>query len=133
MAGQRLKVPKLVTLALSNSPSLEPSYRKANQEAIKKIFVEIGKPTANTEIIAASAAPSPKGKAKIEIEYESAPASSKTNTINKNRPAFTPVKISDHKSGEYSLGTIRVDFDETLSHYADWSRISVREIRRINK
>jgi len=26
-----------------------------------------------------------------------------------------------------------VDYDETLSHYAEWSRLSVRELRKINR
>ena len=30
------------------------------------------------------------------------------------------------------MGVIQIDFDETLSHIADWARISVRELRRVN-
>jgi len=55
----------------------------------------------------------------------------KTNKrLNKNRPAFMPVSFSSESQD--SIGTITVDFDETLSHYAEWSLLSVRELRKIN-
>jgi membrane-bound lytic murein transglycosylase D len=56
----------------------------------------------------------------------------KTNKrLNKNRPAFMPVSFSS--KNQESIGTITVDFDETLSHYAEWSLLSVRELRKINR
>jgi membrane-bound lytic murein transglycosylase D len=56
----------------------------------------------------------------------------KTNKrLNENRPAFMPVSFSSQN--QESIGTITVDFDETLSHYAEWSLLSVRELRKINK
>lgn len=51
--------------------------------------------------------------------------------LNKNRPAFTPVSFSS--KNQESIGTITVDYDETLSHYAEWSLLSVRELRKINR
>jgi membrane-bound lytic murein transglycosylase D len=54
-----------------------------------------------------------------------------TEGINRNRPAFKPVSFSQNSNS--GIGTITVDFDETLSHYAEWSLLSVRELRRINR
>lgn len=53
-------------------------------------------------------------------------------SINRNRPAFKPVSFSPDANSDSRIGTITVDFDETLSHYAEWSLLSVRELRRIN-
>jgi membrane-bound lytic murein transglycosylase D len=56
----------------------------------------------------------------------------KTNgSLNKNRPAFMPVAFSTQN--QKKIGTIRVDFDETLSHYAEWALMSVGELKKINK
>ncbi|MBC8282749.1 MAG: LysM peptidoglycan-binding domain-containing protein, partial [Nitrospinae bacterium] len=51
--------------------------------------------------------------------------------LNKNRPAFMPVSFPSENQG--GIGTITVDFDETLSHYAEWALLSVGELKRINK
>jgi len=56
----------------------------------------------------------------------------KTNgSLNKNRPAFMPVSFS--AQNRQKIGTIRVDFDETLSHYAEWALMSVGELKKINE
>ena len=58
--------------------------------------------------------------------------SRKTNgSLNKNRPAFMPVSFS--AQNQQKIGTISVDFDETLSHYAEWALMSVGELKKINK
>ena len=58
--------------------------------------------------------------------------STKTNgSLNKNRPAFMPVSFS--AQNHQKIGTIRVDFDETLSHYAEWALMTVGELKKINK
>jgi membrane-bound lytic murein transglycosylase D len=56
-----------------------------------------------------------------------------SESINRNRPAFKPVSFSPDANSDSNIGTITVDFDETLSHYAEWSLLSVRELRRINR
>ena len=59
-------------------------------------------------------------------------SSTKTNgSLNKNRPAFMPVSFS--AKNQQKIGTISVDFDETLSHYAEWALMSVGELKKINK
>ncbi len=57
--------------------------------------------------------------------------SKKSERLNKNRPAFMPVSFPSENQGK--VGTITVDFDETLSHYAEWALLSVRELKKINK
>ena len=52
-------------------------------------------------------------------------------SLNKNRPAFMPVAFSTQN--QLKIGTIRADFDETLSHYAEWALMSVGELKKINK
>lgn len=52
--------------------------------------------------------------------------------LNRNRHAFRPVKFVADSEEEYRVGLIKIDFDETLSHIADWARLSVREVRQLN-
>ncbi len=52
--------------------------------------------------------------------------------LNKNRHAFRPVKFIADNEEDYRMGLIKIDFDETLSHIADWARLSVRELRQLN-
>ena len=60
-------------------------------------------------------------------------ATNSNESINRNRPAFKPASFSPDANSDSRIGTITVDFDETLSHYAEWSLLSVRELRRINR
>jgi membrane-bound lytic murein transglycosylase D len=57
--------------------------------------------------------------------------SKKSERLNKNRPAFMPVSFLSEKQAK--VGTITVDFDETLSHYAEWAFLSIKELKKINK
>jgi len=54
---------------------------------------------------------------------------------NKDRPAFLPVSFVNKKKSLSSsqIGIIVVDFDETLSHYADWSQLSVKTLLKLNR
>ena len=60
-------------------------------------------------------------------------ARNSTDRINKNRPAFKPVSFSLDGDSDSLIGTITVDFDETLSHYAEWSRQSIKALRKMNR
>lgn len=53
--------------------------------------------------------------------------------MNTNRPAFFPVKFKSKKHKETGMGEITVDFDETVSHYAEWAQLSIRKMRQVNK
>jgi membrane-bound lytic murein transglycosylase D len=54
---------------------------------------------------------------------------------NQARPAFLPVSF-DRKNDTVNssqVGVIVVDFDETLSHYAEWSKLPVKKIINLNR
>jgi membrane-bound lytic murein transglycosylase D len=55
-----------------------------------------------------------------------------TDQINKNRPAFLPVSFLSNANNSSEIGVITVDFDETLSHYAEWGKLPIKQILRIN-
>ena len=54
---------------------------------------------------------------------------------NRSRPAFRPVYFTTRHNTKNSsnIGVIVVDFDETLSHYAEWSKLPVKKIININR
>ncbi|QPJ63337.1 MAG: LysM peptidoglycan-binding domain-containing protein [Candidatus Nitronauta litoralis] len=98
----------------------------------RKLSIKTKQPKKADDKLVASVAPmQAEGSGKIKIEYSD--AISTTKHFNKNRPAFMPVKFSggSHKNGK--VGIIAVDFEETLSHYADWAGISIAEFRKFNK
>ena len=79
-----------------------------------------------------------KNSTKIKTERAVSPgtlqvARYSTDRTNRNRPAFKPVSFSPDGNSDSLIGTITVDFDETLSHYAEWSLQSVKELRRMNR
>ena len=116
--GQKLRVAK----SSSSAPAPEKKIK------IKNFKLKVDKPPVvnspsknNKEINIQRSVP--EGTLKV--------ATNSKGSINKNRPAFMPVAFST--AGQESLGTITVDFDETLSHYAEWALLSVGELQRINK
>jgi membrane-bound lytic murein transglycosylase D len=52
--------------------------------------------------------------------------------MNKNRPAFLPVAFAGDIKDASEVGVITVDFDETLSHYAEWGKLPIKTILSIN-
>ncbi|MCL0045553.1 LysM peptidoglycan-binding domain-containing protein, partial [Nitrospinaceae bacterium] len=54
---------------------------------------------------------------------------------NQARPAFRPVFFTSKNDtiSASQVGVIVVDFDETLSHYAEWSRLPVKKIINLNR
>ncbi|PIR00996.1 MAG: hypothetical protein COV66_03980 [Nitrospinae bacterium CG11_big_fil_rev_8_21_14_0_20_45_15] len=53
--------------------------------------------------------------------------------MNQKRPAFRPVSFQANSNNKSRVGRITVDFDETLSHYSEWAKVSVRSLRQLNK
>ena len=51
---------------------------------------------------------------------------------NLNRPAFLPVSFTPTMHKDSKVGDITVDLGETLSHYAEWANLTLRELRRFN-
>jgi membrane-bound lytic murein transglycosylase D len=109
--GQRIKVPSreiLANKAIVDTSLVANSKEKTNK--IRSLRVRKVFPPNNFKAVRSS-----------------------NKSINRNRPAFKPVTFSPDTKANSRIGTITVDFDETLSHYAEWSRVSVRELRRINR
>jgi len=54
---------------------------------------------------------------------------------NQGRPAFRPVSFTSKNDtiSSSQVGVIVVDFDETLSHYAEWSKLPVKKITNLNR
>lgn len=127
--GQRLRVASPVEVARAD----ETTRSRAGKKSQKPFKLQVKKAVAKDKEVVASVASVEErpGKGKIKIEF----SDSLSNAVhfNKNRPAFMPVKFSgaSHKNGR--VGLITVDFEETLSHYAEWAKLSVRELRRFNK
>jgi membrane-bound lytic murein transglycosylase D len=117
--GQRIKVPsqEIVSKRVV-SKSVNSRDYKLSVDSTKAVSTKI-----STSIKIVRAVPS--GTLKI--------ARNSSKNINKNRPAFKPVSFSPKANSDSKIGTITVDFDETLSHYAEWSLLSVRELRKINR
>ena len=120
--GQRIKVPgqEVVEQVAPETISSRNFKLTVDRSQVEKLSGNDGKITAVKTENAVS-----QGTLKV--------ISSKTEGINRNRPAFKPVSFSSNKNSGSMIGTITVDFDETLSHYAEWSLLSVAELRRINR
>ena len=99
-----------------------------NSNSNQKLEVQMDEISPGAAVVPASMA-EPVGETE---KAELASLSLESEDINKNRPAFRPVKMVSDKEEEYQVGLIKVDFDETLSHIADWARLSVNELRRMN-
>jgi membrane-bound lytic murein transglycosylase D len=115
-SGQRLKI-------LGNLDE-----KKSRNNKIKKIKLSVNRQD-KTSL-------KQKGKKEIKVVHTAPEGTlgfviNPNKRLNKNRPAFMPVDFSS--KNQESIGIITVDFDETLSHYAEWSLLSVRELRKINR
>ena len=125
--GQRIKVPKPGTdfkTQLASAASVNQSSTETPKMAVQMSGVQSDENT----IVASTSEPLEKAS---QVEKALTNLSSAFQ-LNKNRHAFRPVKFVADSEEEYRMGLIKIDFDETLSHIADWARISVRELRELN-
>ena len=137
--GQRIKVPKpgtdfklqLASAVTAEEPSVVvPTIEiPVNGVETPKMEIQMNSVQSDEKIIAASTAENLEKVSKVGLALSDIANSFQ---LNKNRHAFRPVKFVSHDVEDYRMGLIKVDFDETLSHVADWARLSVREIRRLN-
>ena len=121
--GQRIKVPGQ-EIVNSNLTSKTVKTRNFKLSVDRSQVANTSESTKKTTPIKIKKAV-PSGTLKV--------ASNSSKSINRNRPAFKPVSFSSNANPDSRIGTITVDFDETLSHYAEWSLLSVRELRKINR
>lgn len=121
--GQRLKVPQeMVGLQASKKNNSKPNtsspFRKNKILAIKTDHSGVAK-----------AIPQKVRDSKIGIRFFN---NKLVDNINKNRPAFLPVIFAGDVKSLNEVGVITVDFDETLSHYAEWGKVTIKKILNIN-
>jgi len=126
-SGRRIKVPKPGT---DFEAKLASAAKKKTQTETPKMEVQMAGVQSDENTVVASTAEAVDKTSNAEATLANLIVDS--SPFNKNRPAFRPVKFVAESNGEYRVGLIKVDFDETLSHLADWARLSVRELRRLN-
>jgi membrane-bound lytic murein transglycosylase D len=125
--GQRIKVPKPGTdfkLQLASAVAIKESQTETPKMVVQMSGVQSDENT----VVASTTEPLEKGS---QVEKALSNIASAFQ-LNRNRHAFRPVKFVSHDVEDYRMGLIKIDFDETLSHVADWARLSVRELRRLN-
>jgi membrane-bound lytic murein transglycosylase D len=126
--GRYIKVPKPGTDFEAKLASA--AAKKKSETIVPKMEVQMSGVQSGENTVAASTAESVDKNSKVETSLVNLMMDS--GEFNKHRPAFRPVKFVVEADEEYRVGLIKVDFDETLSHIADWARLSVRELRRLN-
>lgn len=122
--GQKLKVPQetVVAQAVNKARSMPKIYPPAANKERFTLKVD------RSNSVKASAQKA--GAPNVEIKFVS--NNEPMNKMNENRPAFLPVAFASDATRSSGIGVITVDFDETLSHYADWAKLSVRKILKLN-
>ena len=117
--GQRLKVPQEMVVPQTSKknhskPNTSSPFRKNKILAIKTDHAGVAKATAQKVI-----------DSNIGIRFSN---NKPVDNINKNRPAFLPVAFAGDVKSLNEVGVITVDFDETLSHYAEWGKVTIKKI-----
>lgn len=137
--GQTLIVSQNVVVADASNIVLGSAGHKSEKQPakIKTTKLELPKKEAPKKPAVAKKVPEQKLPANSDIsegvKVQLASLSSTQYSMNTNRPAFLPVKFKSEKHKETRVGEITVDFDETISHYAEWAELSISEVRRLNK
>jgi len=127
--GRSIKVPKPGTDFEAKLASA--AVNKKTGTIVPKMEVQMSGVQSGENTVVASTAESVDTNSQVDASLASLLMNSRD--FNKHRSAFRPVKfVSDTDDEEFRVGLIKVDFDETLSHIADWARLSVRELRRLN-
>ena len=126
----QVEAPKMEVQSDANPiiASITGSTEEPQTEAPKMEIQMGGVQSDESTVVASTTEPLEKGSAVEKALSNIASAFQ----LNKNRHAFRPVKFVSDNGEDYRTGLIKVDFDETLSHVADWARLSVRELRRLN-
>ncbi|MBI4388803.1 MAG: LysM peptidoglycan-binding domain-containing protein [Nitrospinae bacterium] len=137
LPGQILKIPRSLVVAQAVKQTNEPDNAAEIQKP-KKFYLKVDKPDETEkqqegdEAVSASETED-ETQAGVQLtNLETPSAVPAVMEMNKKRPAFLPVLFSTKKNRDSKVGVITVDFDETLSHYAEWAGVSVADILRAN-
>ncbi|MBI4383661.1 MAG: LysM peptidoglycan-binding domain-containing protein [Nitrospinae bacterium] len=134
--GQILKIPRSLVVAQAVKQANEPD-NVAEVQKPNKFYLKVDKPeeTEKPEGDGTASGSETEDKPQADVQLaklETPTAVPAVMEMNKKRPAFIPVLFSSKKSRDSKVGMITVDFDETLSHYAEWAGVSVADILRAN-
>lgn len=130
--GQPLKIPRTMVMAQAMKEVSTP-----HSSDKKKFYLKVeNNPKEEKGDSSGKNGNQPDENESVKIEFpknETTLLSGKS--MNKNRPAFLPVLFSSKSTNNSrkTIGTITVDFDETLSHYAEWAGVAVPDILKANK
>ena len=122
--GQKLKVPQETVVA--HAVNKARSMPKISPPAAKKERFKLTVDRSNS----VTAATKKSATSNVDIKFVSNNESA--HKLNENRPAFLPVAFANNANRSSGIGVITVDFDETLSHYAEWAKMPVRKILKLN-
>jgi membrane-bound lytic murein transglycosylase D len=137
--GQTLLVPESVVVASASEASVDSTDPKPETISNKKEAIKLKSPSQDTSDNSLNikeipdSVPFKKPVISGGVKVQLASLNSTEYRMNTNRPAFSPVKFKSEKHKESGMGEIMVDFDETISHYAEWAQLSIREMRKLNK
>ena len=129
---QARETPVTLDEAQSDGNAIIASITEPSEESLTetpKMEIQMGEVQSGEETVVASASERLEKNSEVEKALSNIVSSFQ---LNKNRHAFRPVKFVSDNEEDYRMGLIKVDFDETLSHVADWARLSVRELRQLN-
>ncbi len=105
-----MEPPVIAKVAFTKSPSSKPIVEK-------KVVLEDAPLNVNTEKVT-------DGTQKI-VKAMALPVIVKVS--------LSEVEVSKHEESQRLLGSITVENDETLGHYAEWAEFPISEIRRLNR
>jgi membrane-bound lytic murein transglycosylase D len=119
--GQVIRVPDTIPSSASSS-------------AAKILVASLSTPPSRIDARPAAAEPEKKAAAPVEKAHENGRAETRLGLM--LSPAYASVpptpRVRLVKNHRPSMGYIRAEPDETLGHYADWLKVSSKEIRRWN-
>jgi len=121
--GQRLKLPKEIVVAKTSRNFKHKSKASLSRKKNKNIA------TKSNRSSLAKAVSQETGDSNNPIGFSDGKT---VYNLNKKRPAFLPVAFASSVNSSPEVGIITVDFDETLSHYAEWGNLSIDKILSIN-
>jgi membrane-bound lytic murein transglycosylase D len=130
--GQKLLIRKSMVVAEAKNTNTNTQNSRSivnKNTGLKTAKLELKKSEANKKLDQVIEAKPP---IRPDVKVKFANLTSQDYKMNKNRPAFLPVTFKSGSNKNSRMGEITVDFDETLSHYAEWAQLSVRQVRRAN-
>ena len=125
-ASNTITEPESSRSALNENSNFETAKLELKENKENDVIAKINQNDKLDQVIEA------KSQTRPDVKVKFANLTSQDYKMNKNRPAFLPVKFKSESNKESRMGEITVDFDETLSHYAEWAQLSVSRVRRAN-